>query len=403
MRPFSQWPLPAGVKKCILAAYRVAWNAGAFCGRMYTRAYIRVCRVKPHKVVLDNFFGKNYGDNPKYIADELLARGLGWDIVWLAADEKMPLPSGVRAVRYGSEKAMREMASAKFVVVNTRNVKRPAKKKKQIYLQTWHGGLGFKAVEGAAPNLNPNYVKAAMLDGRDCDGIISSCGLQSEEFQTYFWLNKSTQILQTGLPRNDKLFDPEEVSRRAAAVRESLGIDGHKKIILYMPTFRDDHSTDGYKLDHQAVIAAFERRFGGKFVMLIRLHPNVQDQDSLIECSSNVINVTRYADAQELYMAADHLITDYSSSAFDFALLDRPVILYALDYTKYCKDRGLNEIFQRCPFPKALSNEELLRCIETFSEPEYRAGMEEFRKFWQPFDRGDAARRVVDWMMEKVK
>lgn len=395
--------IPPGLKKKLLKIYYRLLDVGSFFEKLYTGIYVRVCRVKPDKAVFSNFFGRPYGDNPKYIADELLSRNLGWDLVWLAKDPKLSMPEGVRAVRYGTQKALREMATAKFIVDNVRSSARPPKKRGQVYLQTWHGGLGFKAVEGAVPNLDRDYVKAAKLDGKNCDGIVSECGLQTEEFRSYFWLGEKTELLETGLPRNDKLFDPEAVSRTASDVRKALQVEAQKKIILYMPTFRDDRSVDGYRLEYQQVLDAFEKRFGGEFVMLVRLHPNVQDQDEFIPYSERIVSATGWPNAQELYMAADYLITDYSSSAFDFALLERPAFLCALDHEKYCMERGLTDIFKLCPFPKAYTNAELVRCIEDFSQAAYEARFADFLKVWQPFDRGDAAKRIADWMIEKTK
>lgn len=395
--------MPHGLKKWLLRVYNRVLNIPEFIEKQYTKIYSKLCRVKPKKVVFSNFFGRPYGDNPKYITEELRARCPEWDMVWLLSNTALPLPEGVRAVQFGSWRAIREMASAKFLVFNIRNIYRPKKKNGQVYLQTWHGGLAFKACEGAVPNLNPVYVKAAKLDGENCDGIISSCGLRTEEYRKYFWLNQSTEILETGLPRNDKLFDSDTVRRAALEVRKTLRIAENKKIVLYMPTFRDDRSVDGYKLDHQGVLDAFEKRFGGEFVMAVRLHPNVQDQADLITYGDWIVNATQYPDAQELYMAADYLITDYSSAAFDFALLDRPVFLCALDHEKYSTDRGLTDIFQQCPFPRAYTNSEMVQCVEDFSQEEYEARFVDFGKKWRPFDRGDAAQRIVDWMISKNK
>jgi CDP-glycerol glycerophosphotransferase len=242
---------------------------------------------------------------------------------------------------------------------------------------------------------------AARLDGAISDGIISECGVQSEEFRACFWLNENTQILEIGLPRNDKLFDKEQVHKTALHVRNSLGVGANQGIVLYMPTFRDDHSMDGYRLDFDGVLSAFERRFGRGFVILVRLHPNVQGQAGFIQYNDHVINATCYPDAQELYMAADYLITDYSSAAFDFALLQRPVFLCTLDYEKYRGDRGLTNVFHQCPFPKACDNDQLIRQIEAFSREKYDAQVNEFRRFWHPYDRGDAAKRAADWLTAK--
>lgn len=370
----------------------------------YTKIYIRCCRIKRNKVVFDNFFGKAYGDNPKYIADEILHQNKKWDLVWLTNDPTVCVPAGIRTVEYGSFKAMREIASAKFFVDNVRNSQRPPKKHGQIYLQTWHGGLGFKKVEGAAEHmLSKSYVAAAKEDGRRCDAILSSCELQTTEYKQFFWLNKDAEILEFGTPRNDILFDEKKASEKKRAVRKIFHISDEKKIILYMPTFRDDGATDGYALDFKAILAAMKMRFCKEFVMLIRLHPNVQSQSSFIVYDDRLMNATKYPDVQELYMAADFLITDYSSAVFDFALLSKPAFLCSLDYEKYKQERGLNEVYESCPFPKAYSNNELIACIQSFCLKDYAKKMKEFLRVWAPFECGEAAKRVAVWMKEKSK
>ncbi|MBQ2893216.1 MAG: CDP-glycerol glycerophosphotransferase family protein [Oscillospiraceae bacterium] len=389
------------IKRVLLKAYNAFWEVLPFFKKKYLWLYCTMCSVKPKKVVFSNFFGKPYGDNPKYIAEELLKRCPGWDLVWLLDDINSPLPQGIRPVRFGSDQAMKEMASAKFLVVNIRNIRRPKKKKKQTLLQTWHGGMGFKAIESAVPSLDAHYIKRAKQDGKDSDAIISSCDLVSEIYREYFWLNKKTKILEIGLPRNDKLFDAKAIDQTAAMVRASIGIDADVRIVLYMPTFRDDGSTDGYNLDYPAIIDAFEKRFEQKFVLIVRLHPNVKEQDVSLQSDKRITSATHYPDAQELYMVADYLITDYSSAAFDFALLDRPVFLCALDYEKYRSTRGLTKMFEECPFDRSFSSEELVEHICTFSLEEYDARMKEFSEYCRSFDRGDAAQRAVDWMLTK--
>lgn len=394
--------LPPRLKRVLLRVYNSLLEFRVLIERKYTEVYVRTCPIKQNKVVFSRFSGLPYGDNPKYIAGEMISRNLGWDLVWLAKDPELPLPAGIRSVRIGTQKALREMASAKFIVDNIRNTKRPPKRK-QVYLQTWHGGLAFKAVEGDVPGLNPDYVAAAKQDGKNCDGIISSCGIQTEEFRRCFWLHEMTEILEFGLPRNDKLFNNQVIDEAAEAVRVALGIAPNKRMVLYMPTFRDDRSMDGYELDYQGVLAAFEERFGTEFVMVVRMHPNVQDHAGAIPYDERIINGTVYPDAQELYMAADFLITDYSSAAFDFALLKRPVFLCALDYDKFRKERGLVSVFEECPFPHAYTNHELKDCVAGFSQEAYDARCDAYMKVWRPFDRGDAARRIVDWMIAKNK
>ena len=370
---------------------------------IYTGLYVRFCKVKKTKIVFDSYLGRGYGDNPKYIAEEIMKRGLNWELVWLLDDLNKPLPEGIRAVQYNSCAALRERASAGVWIDNARNFNRTPKKPGQIFLQTWHGGLNFKYVEGAAADkLKPQYVQLAKQDGKESDAIISACGLRTEEYRKYFWLNEKTEILNIGLPRNDALFDPVWVRNNSEYVRQRLGIPKEKKIILYMPTFRDDGSMDGYLTEYDRVLSTMEERFGGSFVFVVRLHPNVQKQTRSLVYSDKVYDGNIFPDAQLLYMASDYIISDYSSSAFDFALLKRPAFLYVKDSERYRKLRGLNENYDTCPFPKADSVEMLLDIIRNFSEQEYEEKFAAFQKIWQPFDDGHAAEHTVDWLKEKM-
>lgn len=363
----------------------------------------RFQKIEKNKIVFNHFNGKPYGDNPGKIADEILKQKLNWDLVWLARDTSIALPDGVRAVPHGTAEAIRERATAKVWIDNVRNDIRPAKKRGQICLQTWHGSVNFKHVEAAAEHLNKKYVRMAREDGRNCDGIISGSGLRSIDYRDNFWLNPKTEILEFGLPRNDLLFCEAEVQNRGEKIRARLHIENDCKIVLYMPTFRDDQSVEGYALDYQGTVCAFEQRFQQKFVMLVRLHHNVTEHIQMIPFGKNIIDVSYFPDAQELYMAADYLITDYSSAAFDFSLLKRPVFLCALDYEKYLQLRGLSETFYNCPFPHTYRSEELIEAILLFDEKEYWEKFEAFRKIWQSFDDGHAAQRTVEWLKKRME
>lgn len=366
--------------------------------------YSKYCKVSPNKIVLSSYGGNGYSCNPKYITEEILRQNLSWDLVWLMKDTSIPVPKGVRKVKYNSPRALCEMASARVIINNIRGYIRPWKKEGQVYIQTWHGGIGFKNAERAVEDkLGEEYVYRAKTDAANCDAILSNCKLLSEEYKAFFWLSEKTEILEYGLPRNDLLFNREYVKEKYSSVRQQYGFLPEQKIILYMPTFRVDHSMDGYELDFNGIISAMEQRIGKEVAMIIRLHPNVQDHADMIPYSDKIINGTKYPDVQELYMAADYLITDYSSAAFDFALLNRPVFLCMLDYEAYIADRGVNKVFELCPFHHTYSSQELIAVIENFSEEDYRKSMEEFKDHWKPFDDGHAAERVVEWLKEKIK
>lgn len=383
--------------------FRKGYAAGWKLREKYTDLYVKYHPISRNKIVLDNYGGQGYGDNPKYIAEEIHRQNLNWDMVWLTKDLNIELPPYVRPVRYWSYKAKQELSTARVVVTNKRDSMRTPKKQGQIYLQTWHGGLGFKKVEGAAEEkLNDTYLQCAKRDGAECDGIISACALQSKDYIQDFWLNDHTEILEFGQPRCDALFlqDEECVHKR---VRKALRIPDDKSIILYTPTFRDAKTVDCFALDFHEILDAFAKEMHKEFVMIVRLHPNIHHLCSFLQYDDKVINGSIYPDIQELFLASDVLITDYSSAAFDFALLNKPVFLCMLDYEQYIELRGLSEVFEVCPFTKAYSNAEMIQAIKQFSQVEYMQRFNQFKTdIWKPYDDGHAAERTVAWLKRQI-
>lgn len=356
--------------------------------------------INNRKIVFDNFSGRGYGDNPKYIADELYNQGLNYDMVWITYEPSENFPDYIRPVRYGSLQAMFELSTSKFWVDNVRGTLRPKKKKGQIYIQTWHSSGGVKKLEGEIENILPkNYIKAAKKDGMICNAIVAASKSQYNKMHNYFWLGENTEILKFGSPRNDLLFDKKKQKQLSLKLQKKLNISADKGVILYMPTFRDDKSVNGYILDYEMIRRTFEKKFRKQFVIIVRFHPSIPNLSELVQYNNNIINVTNYSDSQELYAIADYLITDYSSAPFDFSILKKPVFLCALDKDKYI--RGLSPVFYKLPFPIALTHEELLENILTFNESDYWRRHGTFMKEWESYDDGHATQRIIKWIESK--
>lgn len=358
--------------------------------------------LNKRKLVFDNFGGRGYGDNPKYIADELLKQDKNLDIVWLTKDMSTSVPDGVRKVQYGSWRAFLEWSTAKIWVDNIRNSDRPCKRKKQIYLQTWHGSDGVKLVEkDVESTLSKSYLVMAKYDGRISDGIISSCQLQTEQFKKSFWLDDNVEILEYGLPRNDDFFYSEKISHTNQIVRARYNISLDELVVLYMPTFRDNGSTKAYNLDYDKVISSFQKFYNKKVRVLIRFHPNV-DNTFFKNDDERLINVIDYPDPQDLMFAADIMISDYSSAPIDFMLLNRTIFLYMPDYEEYTKLRPLNPNFNNLPFIKCYTNLELVEQISRFSKMDYHECIDDYKLKNRRFDDGDAARKCAEWIVNQL-
>jgi CDP-glycerol glycerophosphotransferase len=180
------------------------------------------------------------------------------------------------------------------------------------------------------------------------------------------------EVLECGLPRNDSLLCPDPAA--AAAVRQSLGLSPEKKLLLYAPTFRNSHTLDLYDVDLPRLKHALEARFGGEWVILLRMHYYLSDRIGATGLPY-VQDVTSYPDMKDLLLCADVLLTDYSSSMWDFSLLGRPCFLYARDIAAYQGERDFYTPIESWPFPLAADNDELADRIASFDENAYRAAV----------------------------
>lgn len=359
--------------------------------------------INRKKIVVSNFNGKGYGDNPKYIIEEINSRYNDFDIVWLLEDLSVSMPKNIKKVKIETLRSFYEYCTAKLWIDNVRNTWRPNKRKKQIYLQTWHGSFGPKLVEKEAESkLSKSYIRQAKRDGAMTDAIIASNQFQEDQFLRSFWLNKSVEVLRFGIPRNDILMKGLP-TKKIFEIRKKLGIDSGKKIVLYMPTFRDDNSINGYIFDFEDIIRMFEKKFSESCVMLVRFHPNVQkNHRHLIKYSDKVIDGSIITDSQELLLISDFLISDYSSAPFDFILLNRPVFLYTSDYEEYVKQRGILSVFNILPFPKSNNKTELLDDILSFEQIDYLRTIGQFKKRMNSYETGISSRMTVNWIIDKM-
>lgn len=360
--------------------------------------------IKKKKIVFQNFLGKGYGCNPKYIAEEIIKQNLPYELVWLCNDLESEFPKGIRKVKYGSFRAYYELATAKVWIDNVRNGLRVRKKKKQYYIQTWHGPLGAKCLEKEAENLlSADYVKASKIDGSITDVILANSYLQELQFKRAFWLSKDTQIFKCGLPRNDFLVNNIKNIELKNTLREKYGFSLKSYIILYAPTFRDDASTKGYQLDFNKILESFCDTRQEECDLIIRLHPNVQKQSSFIQYGEHIHNGTFYSDIQELSLLSDCIISDYSSSIFDFAIMNKPVFICTLDLEEYEQKRGLLREFYELPFPRSNSNEELISQITTFNLEDYSNKIKDYFLENPLYDIGEAAAVVVKSIIKKIE
>lgn len=366
------------------------------CKWAYGRRLAREATVKPNKVVLSCNFGRGYLCNPKYVAEALERLYPGkFDLVLLVKERDNGLPGYLRQVKYGSRKAQRELATARFWVYNFRNDEKFVPKRDgQIYIQTWHACLGPKRSEGdVADQLGDSYLAAAQYDGSITDFMIANNRLEAEKYQRAFWY--SGPVVRAGVPRNAPLIRPADTLGQK--MRRVLGVDEGVAICLYAPTFRADWSFEQYEFDFQAVVEALEARFQRPFVFAYRLHPNLASKPRPNFFLQH-IDATDYEDTQQLLAATSVLISDYSSIMEDFLLTGRPGFQYIPDLAEYMDDRGLYYPLERRPYPIASNEKELLAAIESFDFEVFENKRRSFFEYAGFVEDGKGDERIANLM-----
>lgn len=369
----------------------------------------RKYKIQKNKIVFSNFQGKAFGCNPKYLAKEIIKQKLPYELVWLTdktcdTDE---FPIEIRTENYHSKRGLEELLTAGIWIDNTRKPffwsNHLKKSKEQIYIQTWHGSLGIKKMEGDIPQGDKWWLKYARIDSQNIDYIISNSKFLDDLYSRESCFFYNGKILRYGHPRNDIFFKTkEEKDYITNKVNKTLNLCSKTIKLLYVPTFRDDGNLQYIKLDFKNLKNSVEKKFNKKCQIILRLHPNIPTEFANYFINENIINATNYPDIQELLLASDIVISDYSSCMFDFILTKRPVFVYAEDIDKYNNDRGFYYPLESTPFPIATNNEELAQNILNFDYNKYKSEVEEFLKKHVCVDDGYASERVIELIKKLI-
>ena len=350
--------------------------------------------VKNNKIVITSYYGKGYSDSPKAIAEKLNENGK-YDIVWLT-DSECELPDGIKKAKYSGFSRIYHLTTAKIWIDNCR---KGAKYKKhgQIYMQTWHG-FALKQIEKDVVDKipDPNYEEYAKRDSDQIDVIVSDSEHMTSVYKNSFWYNG--EIIEVGSPRNDIFYSKDNFKDKVCKV---LGIDTNKKLVLYAPTFRVNQSLEPYNVDSERICKALSERFGGDWVFLLRLHPNVAKKSSELKYKM-ACDATAYDDIQELLCASDCVISDYSSLIFDFALTEKPAFQYCVDIEEYKNDRNFYISLDEMPFGIAENNDQLENIILNFDIDKYKSSLIEFFDKYGIVRSGNASDKCLKWLEDKL-
>ena len=367
----------------------------------------RFAKIDNNKITFITFQG-NYNCNARAIADEIIKEKLPYKMYWAVRknnlEELDQYPKELNVVKRTSFEFYKAAATSKIIVDNSTNFAymNLKKRKGQILLQTWHGSMGFKRLDPGSVS-DKTWVRKVKSIADVTDYCLTNSKFEEDVFRGSYW--PQTPFLKYGHTRNDMLFNKNhEYEIYKKKVRELYNIDEDTKIALYAPTFRDNSTFESFNLDYNKLKEALEKRFGGKWVILVRFHFRLKNVEIPKKYIKNVINATSYNDMQELLCASDIGITDYSSWMCDFVLTKRPGFLFATDIKEYMNDeRGFYYPLSSTPFGLAESNEELYNKIINFDEKKYLKDVDKFLDKLGCYEKGNASKRVVKKIQELTK
>ncbi|WMC86679.1 bifunctional glycosyltransferase/CDP-glycerol:glycerophosphate glycerophosphotransferase [Streptomyces rochei] len=351
--------------------------------------------LDPGLVVYCAYWGRGYTCNPAAIHAK--ARELAphlRSVFLVEADQAHTVPKDVDHAVIGSRRYWEVLARATYLVNNANFAEGVVKRPGSVHLQTQHG-TPLKTM-GVDQSTYP-VVAAASGSFTKLLGRVDrwDYNLSANRHSTRMWERAypgSYEQLEYGYPRNDVYCTAtaEDVAR----VRRALGVPEGKTAVLYAPTHRDWEAGFGAgALD----LEAFCEAAGEDVVVLLRAH-YFYDRGGRSAPSGRVIDVTAHRSAEDVCLAADALVTDYSSIMFDYANLDRPIVVYADDWEVYRETRGVYfDLMAAPPGPVARTPEELARVFRdgSWAGRESTALRAAFRERFCEFDDGRAAERVV--------
>lgn len=334
------------------------------------RLFSYVCCIFPinkRKIIINN---PNFRETRTF-TENILKDPNDYELVWAVKDDHTSHES-IRIVKRDTFRYAYELMTSSVWVDNSRIDHWAHKRKKQLYFQTWHGAIAMKKIEKDAEDvLSAFYIAKAKHDSKLIDYFVAETAFIEKLLKDTFWYEG--KVLRGEFKDNLlKQVDREKVYNQ-------LGIDKDVNVALYVPTFRSNNNTDCYDMKYDEVINKFEKKFGDKWIFIIRLHPNIASKSEDIEFNEKVINGTYYPDLGELIQISNVLITDYSSCMFYGYRANKKVFIYASDYYEYMlNDRGGYFKYEDLPASLSKSTDELLDNIENYQHDIYMKKVRDF-------------------------
>ncbi len=328
------------------------------CGSFILRLIGLFVHTDPKLIVFLSMMGTKYNDSPRAIYEYLKSHDQykSYRMIWVFEhpDQFPDIPS----VKLDTLKFFLTALSAGYWISNTQFERGLTYKKRETkYLFTQHG-------------------TAVKLCGNDCPGrndfdfrTVDYLCVQSEYDKNvveHAYRARKESFIESGRPSNDRLWHTDDLEKQQ--IREQLGLPKGKKVILYAPTWRDSNN-GGFSYDIKPPInlKQWEEKLANEYIVLFRAH-HITTQVMDVSFNDFIRDYSDYPDVNDLLIASDILITDYSSVMIDYAILERPILCFAYDYDDYLKERGTYfNLDEELPNKPCRNEQELLNTIMTLN------------------------------------
>lgn len=376
---------------------RVSFAIKANMAKAYTFVYGLFHKIEK-KIVCSSFGGKQYSDNPRAISEKMHEMFPDFEIVWVLDKQDVynVVPEYVRTVSRKNDKLCmyKELATCFCYITNVEIATDIYKKRKQFFLQTWHGDRGFKKVLYDVEDQSMSSYKIMDYTLTDC--CIAGSTFGEGVYRSAF--RYEGEIMKVGSPRDDKLFSCLS-SDEMNLIKNRIGINNHQKVLLFAPTFRD------FCIEKQPVNVELKNVLdclGADWVCLIRAH---EASKGLDYCGDNrFIDVSDYFDMADLLGIADFLITDYSSSCCDFAITGKPVILAIFDREEYeANSRTFIVDPEATGFCIAKSNTELIDLIKETTLEDFAKYSAKALEYYGAYEIGNSCEKICTRISNEYK
>lgn len=373
-----------------------------------TKKYFKKKDLKSNYIVFESFKGRNYADNPRAIYEYMEENyGKQFRYVWVFDKKKLTVSEIIGEpilVKRNSLRYYYYLSRAKYYITNAQQPSWFRKREGQVMIQTWHGTpvktLGFDVEDCYFSK--ENYKMNGFALAQQWDYILSDCEYATTCLQSAFRIPKQ-KILEIGYPRNDVLFRDNK-KEIIDEIKEDLGLPLDKKILLYAPTWREQVDSKK-KFEFALNLLKLKKRYGKEYIVLIKMSHHMTEglEITQTELKDFVYNMVEYDEIADLYLVADILITDYSSTMFDFAYLRKPMIFYSYDKEKFARKRGLYfRLEDLAPGPVVHSSKEVIEAIGKLGDGKaYKERYDAFQELFCQHPSGHATKDIVEIMLSK--